>query len=499
MITWKRTLFFWVLTISFLITAPIIVLQAKGYRFDMKRGVFVYSGAITFKANPQSVNIKLNQKQTSSQKLNMLNNSYSLTDLMPGYYNIQISAPGFQSWKKRIAIHSGIASEFWNILLVRDHYSESHFNTPGVDRFFISPKNKFLAYNTSSNQGLTVRILDINSQKETAQFKFLDWFFNGKTTQENIEWSPNENYLSIPVKKKLLKKTSAIQSKNERDYFIVDLKQKNSFNLEKLFHKKEISHVRWDPVEKNYLFFLVKNTLYKANIQKADSLTIIAKHVSSYDLSKAGIYYSQNPNNLVFRIDLDGKSNLIQITNNFPENKDLTVNKLIVYDDSRIALLTKNKNLFIYNKTNSHNYFNKIGTNINSFQFSNDGKKLLFWSDNEINVYYLRNWNVQPIRHENEIQNITRYANKLSNVQWFKDYEHIIFSIGSQLKIIELDPRDHLNCFDMLTTKTKNPFVIYNGYLNKLYFMDTNNNINNLYFIIFPEKTTLFRIPGLGG
>jgi len=255
MITWKRTLFFWVLTISFLITAPIIVLQAKGYRFDMKRGVFVYSGAITFKANPQSVNIKLNQKQTSSQKLNMLNNSYSLTDLMPGYYNIQISAPGFQSWKKRIAIHSGIASEFWNILLVRDHYSESHFNTPGVDRFFISPKNKFLAYNTSSNQGLTVRILDINSQKETAQFKFLDWFFNGKTTQENIEWSPNENYLSIPVKKKLLKKTSAIQSKNERDYFIVDLKQKNSFNLEKLFHKKEISHVRWDPVEKNYLFF----------------------------------------------------------------------------------------------------------------------------------------------------------------------------------------------------------------------------------------------------
>jgi len=87
----------------------------------------------------------------------------------------------------------------------------------------------------------------------------------------------------------------------------------------------------------------------------------------------------------------------------------------------------------------------------------------------------------------------------LSNVQWFKDYEHIIFSIGSQLKIIELDPRDHLNCFDMLTTKTKNPFVIYNGYLNKLYFMDTNNNINNLYFIIFPEKTTLFRIPGLGG
>jgi hypothetical protein len=489
-----------VLTISFLVTAPIIVLQAKGYRFDMKRGVFVYSGAITFKTNPQSVNIKLNQQQTSSQKLNMLNGSYSLTNLMPGHYNLQISAPGFQTWKKRITVHSGIANEFWNVLLARNHYTENNLKTPNIDRFFISPKNKFLVYDTNSNQELNIKILNIDSQKEIAQFKFLDWNFNGKVIKENIEWSPDENYLSIPVKKISLQKTSSAQSENEKNYFVVDLKQKKIFDLKKIFHKKDISHVRWDPIKKKYLFFLAKNILYKANIQKPNSLTVIADQVSSYDLSKAGIYYIQNPNNLVFRIDLDGKSNVVQITNNFPTNrKKSTIDKLIVYNELKIAILTKDKTLFIYNRTGSKDYFNKIGTNINSFQFSDDGKKLLFWSDNEIKVYYLEDWNVQPIRHKNEIQDITRYASKLSNVQWFKDYEHIIFSIGSQLKIIELDPRGHNNCMNLLTIQSKQPFVIYNGYLNKLYFTSKINSTSNLYFIKFPEKTSFLRIPGLNG
>ena len=497
MITWKRTLFFWVLVISFLITAPIIVLQAKGYHFDMKRGVFVFSGAISFKSNPQSVNIKLNQKITPSQKLNLLNGSYNLTNLAPGYYNAQISAPGFQTWEKRIAVHSGIASEFWNVLLVKKQYQKFTSEAPDIDKFFISPENNLLAYDINSDQGLIIKILDLTSKKEVTQFSFPQWNFNRKKQKENIEWSPNENYLSIPVKKNIIQPSLSLNQDKE-DYLIIDLGQKKSFDFNKLFHqKKEVNYVRWSPLQKNYLFFLANHTLYKANIQDSNALIVVAKNVSSYDISQTGVYYIQEPNNLIFRVDLDGKSNLTQITNNFPEDRKVIIDKLAVYDNSRIALLTQNKKLFVYNKSNSNTYFREIGNDINSFQFSNDGKKLLFASDNEISVYYLRNSEVQPPFYENKIQNITRYADKISNVQWFKDYNHIIFSINSQIKIIELDPRDHLNCMDLFKTEASNSFAIYNNYLNRLYFVDKDNTTNNLYYINFPEKNNFLGIPGL--
>lgn len=495
----KRTVFFWSLVIFFFIIAPAVVLRAGGYRFDPDRGVFVHSGSITLKSNPQAIDINLNGKLITSKTLSRINSSYTLTSLIPKDYTITVSAPDFQTWRKKTDVHSGVSSEFWNILLVRNNYEKTTYDSAGIENFFVSPKNKFVVFSQNESEALAVKILNIKDNAIENSVSFPDWQILDKSKEENIEWSPEEDYLSIPVQKTTILKTpvkkgrlttEVTEEKVDYAYFIFNPKTNTSFNLNEFLGRPAIQHVRWDPKDKNYLFFLSENTLYRANIALASDIIEITTEVTAFDLSESGVYFTKSPNHLIYKTALDGKSEPTQLTSSFPKNTTASIAKLIAYDDDRIALLNQDKEFFIYNQGEHANYFRKLGDNIEGLQFSNDGKKLLYWTRNELLTYFLLDWTVQPLRAENEVQSITRYSEELKNIQWFKDYEHIIFSAGDQLKIVELDPRDGRNTMNLPKINLENPFAVYNNSLENLFFIDKSGDTAILNSIIFPEDLT---------
>jgi hypothetical protein len=503
----RRKIFFWTLTLLFLVTAPLVVLHARGYRFDLSRGVFVYSGTVTFKVNPQDVTTDINGQRNEAKQLNRINNSFNLSGLLPGDYDIKISQDGFQSWNKKTGVHSGVSSEFWNVVLVRNNYERTDENVPGVKKFFTSPGNSYIAIADKTDKDLEVKVFDIDNKAVDKSYPFPGWKLIDDAKQENIEWSPKEDYLSVPVeavsdfdpsKIKKLAVSSENKTVASQNYFIIDPQTDEPLDLAQFLKIEDVHNVRWDPKQKDYLFFLSGTSLFRANTKNASDITTIAENVSNFDLSKTAVYYLQLPNNLVFKSDLDGQGGKNQITSLFPETEDNKIAKMIVYDDLRIAFLTANKDFFIYNNGEFDTYFKRLGGSVLGMHFSDDGKKLLFWTNNEISVYFLREWGVQPLRHEDDLANITRYSEPLANVQWFKDYEHVIFSVGRYVKFLELDPRDHRNSADLLSTRLEKPFIIYNSYLEKLYFTDAKDDSNSLFSIIFPEKLPFLGI-GIGG
>ena len=291
--------------------------------------------------------------------------------------------------------------------------------------------------------------------------------------------------------KTLVGRKEIIETVAEYVYYIIDIGPNETFNLNEFLGKNDIRKVRWDPSEKDYLFFQSENNLYRASIRDVSDLILIASDVSSYDLSKSVIYYTQMPNELVFQIAPDGQSQRNQLTSSFPEENKAETDKFIVYDTNRMAFIDKQKNLFVYNSGDHDIYFRKLSANVEGLQFSDDGKKMLFWTGNEISVYFLRDWNVQPLRVENEVQNITRYSTEIKNVQWFKDYEHVIFNTDKTLKIIELDSRDHFNSMDILQIGLDESLVVYNHNLEYLFFIDKKGEIPDLYTVNIPEETTI--------
>lgn len=494
----KRFILFCLLLASFCVVAPIVILQAKGYRFDFGKGVFVYSGTVTIKSNPQDFNVFVNGEATQSKKLNRINNSYNIGGLRPQSYEIRVEAPDFQSWTKKVDVHSGVATEFWNVLLVRNNYEKTSYETTGIEKFFTSPDNKFIAYNQTIENGLTVNIFDIKALASKGSFSIPEYRLMREENKENIEWSPkDDNLISVPAEKiepaVSGKKTALSLKKSEPTveyaYFIHNIEKNTTINLNEFLGMDDIRNVRWDPQEENYLFFLNKNALYRVNMEDKKTLFLVSNDVSSYDLTSGFVYFCDSANNIVFRTTLDGQDDKEQITFSFPENGD-TVEKIIVYDESRIAFITKNRKLVIFNQGERDDYFKKIGDAIEGMQFSDDGKKLLFWTNNEISVYFLRDWNVQPERTEDQIINITRYSETLKNVQWFKDYEHVIFGVGHSTKIAELDYRDRINCLNLPEVSLDNSLVVYNSSLEKLFFTDKKDDSASLFSIIFPEKTS---------
>ena len=349
-----------------------------------------------------------------------------------------------------------------------------------------------MAYTVPAADKTSVGIFDLSAKKTTATFDFTGWNFAGTIRKENIEWSPSQSAFTVPVK--MEKKGVTLY-----DYFIINLSDNTKIDLNDFLDKKSISNVRWDPKNRNFIFFLDEGVLYRADLSTKGAIAKIADNVTAYDLSGPSVYYSASPNNLLFKNSLDGQSQPTQITNNFPGSAGDKIATIVVYDDTRISLITQSRDNYIFNKGEHDNYFHKLDSGVLETHFSDDGKKLLFWTDNEISVYYLRDELSQPQRSENELQDITRYSQPVRNVQWLNDYEHIIFTVGGTTKIIELDPRDHRNCMDITSMKLDSPFVIYDAYLGKMFFTDQKDSSSALYSIEFPEKVSILNRIGIGG
>ncbi len=483
----NKQIFFWILVILFFVTSSFLILYSFGYTFNSERGIFVYAGSITLKSNPQDIDVKINDLDVS-KKLSLINNSFHIDRIKPDEYILKISAPGFNTWNKKIQVRSGVSTEFWNVLLTRQDYQRTNYETDSnISNFFIAPTKDLIALVNNRKEDdesseLSIDILDSEKNETERVFSSNEYEFTDDK-QENIEWSPQSQKIILPLKKG-----------SEKEYFIIDLENPNQpLKLEDLAETSKVSMVRWDPQDKNIVYYMSKRDLYRLDTADPQNPKVIARQISSYDISGKFIYYFQLPNGIVFQTNLDGSMSPQQITTSAPSDMHDDSFRIIVYDKEKIAMKNKSNQLFIFNKTEKDEYFNKLLDNAQGLQFSNDGKKLLFWNEREILTYFTSNWEDQPLRQENDILLVTRYSQPLSNVQWSDDYEHVLFLATDKIKVTELDQRDHSNTFDVATLSQCQAKMVDNFSQDRLYFTNQNEHGENIFQSIdFPEEVGIF-------
>lgn len=474
----SKRIFFWVLVVLFFAITPTIIFYSMGYRFNTQRGIFVFTGSLSIKSNPQNVDIYIDQ-QVRNKSLNRLNNSYHIGGIKPGEHLVEVKAPGFSSWSKKINISSGTSTEFWNVVLKRDSYEKTVYQSEGIDKFFFDPGKKMIAYTKASAGGILVDVLDLDNNKSESVFSSDEYAFTDDK-KENIEWSPQSEKIIIPVAKE-----------GEKNYFIVDIKKRETVNLKELAQAENIQKVRWDRENKDFVYYIADNSIYYLNTKNTEEKKIIANNVASYDLSSGFVYYFQIPSGIISRVNFDGTNSPEQITTTPPEKMNDPNYQITVYDQDRIALLNKSGELYIFNQGGKKDYFRSLSSGIDEIQFSDDGKKMLYFNEFEICVYFTRDWDVQPIRTEDEQKEITRFSKPVKNIQWTRDYEHVAFSVEDKLKITEVDNRSQNNIMDLLSLNDPESKIVSDLGENIIYFTDKNSGTSNLYSITFPEKIGL--------
>ncbi len=481
-----RRLFFWTLVVSYFITTTIVLLFVFGYKHDLTSKVFIHTGSISIAPHPQKdITITINGATPKSKLINFINDSYYISGLRPQNYTVTIQKDGFAPWTKDVSVHSGISTEFWNITLVRNQYEHTPYAIENIDQFFPAPKENIFAATRQLGKTLAVQIFDTEQNKTTHTFLFPETTFT-KDSRKNSEWSPNSENLIIPL-------FNTATQKN--DYAIAEIKNEKRLVLSEHITLPVVHDVRWDPKDTNTLYLLSNTSLFRAHIDfdNADILLqSIANDVIAYDFADDGIYLLSSDFRVLHDHDIHSTHFKELTTFDLPQNTQDV--RFIAYDDHRFFVIDDtNKSLYLYNKGDREIHTKTFNTNIIGAHFSDDGKKLLFYSPFEIFVYFTRDWNAQPTRKENEMHSIIRFSQLLDNVHFAKDYEHVIYTVGDEIKMTELDYRGNRITNTLLKTTEKTNTLINKHKKNFLYFLDsTTGHTRQLHSIEIPEKNTLF-------
>ncbi len=487
----RRRVFFWLLTLTFLATTPAIVLFLMGYRYSVARGVFVYTGSISIQANPdQNLDIRVDGKPVSAES-NQINGSYHIEGIVPGKHSVSVSAPGFTTWSKEVPDKSGIATEFWNILLVRTNYPQTTIASFENGRaFFPLPQKNKIAVLSENDRETTVTLLNTSDNTREQVFGTAGFFLSKSAPEHALRWSPRDtNSFLISL---------ISRDTQEEHIFLVRTDTHSATDIKDIVKVPRPKEVKWNP-NADTLLFLSDTTLFSLPLNTPLQEAALSENIEAYDIIGNTAITLELKTGILYQIPLGNPANKEQLTTappeGFPSAHD-TAFSLIAYDKTRIALLNhESGDLFLFNRGETGEWFKRLSQDAKGLQFSDDGKKLLYWTDWEIFAFFTRKWDVQPVRQENDSLDIGRFSNMVHGVQWTKDYEHILFSSGNDIRTIELDDRGGRDITTLLTLPDAPEQISGIGSKNEVLFLSSGTQLNRastLSSITFPESIGFF-------
>lgn len=194
----SRRIFFWTLATSCISIILLVIFFSNGYRFNFSTNVFIHTGSINVKSTPHNISVTVDNVKPTDRHFNLINNSYHITGINYGLHNVKFSSDGYKDWEKKIRIHSGFATEFWNVILVKNDYKHTEYNATNPKNIFLAPKYELMTYIKEDENKLLAPIINTDKNTLESVIKDSNSVFD-TSSYENIEWSPDTFTLIIPI------------------------------------------------------------------------------------------------------------------------------------------------------------------------------------------------------------------------------------------------------------------------------------------------------------
>src|SRR5437016_2522049 len=100
--TFFKFLSFWIIiSLVFIVSASFLLMSAVGYRLNWQTLRFEKTGVMIIKTNPKEVLVDSNGVLVARKT------PVNLTELLPGWYDMEISSPGYITWSRRVLVEAG--------------------------------------------------------------------------------------------------------------------------------------------------------------------------------------------------------------------------------------------------------------------------------------------------------------------------------------------------------------------------------------------------------
>lgn len=399
-----RKILFFVFFFIFLLSAPLIILYYQGYRFDLEKKSLTQTGGLFLKVIPKQSEIYINGKLV--KKTDFFFGSTLIENLLPKKYKIRVEKSGYFPWEKDLEIKEKEVTEAKNIILFPQN-PNFQIILKDIKNLWFSPDGKKIILLEKNEMGWALKLFDLEKNLKSHLIGEKEIYSKGVDLL-NLNWSQDskEIYLDVGAKE---------QNKN----FVLNLEK-----IPPVLTEKEV--------------------------------TTTAENIVTSQTFNGDNYYLDNFGNLY-------KNEEKLSEKPFPVKTE-TEYKLSVFPEK--VFLREEKTLYLFNPDSK--IFEKFFEGINDLKISPDGKKIVYFSDSEIWVLFLKEKLDPPPKKAGEKILLARFSEKIENVSWLNS-DYLIFSTGNKIKITEIDERDKLNIVDL--GEFKKPEIFFNQTNKKLYVL----------------------------
>jgi len=414
-----------------------------GYRIDLQRWKIVSTGGIYIRSFPSANEVTIDSKKTV--KPGLFDSAVFVQDLLPGQHTVTVRKIGYFDYQKTLEVTGKQAEKIEDILLIKKDIPFSEI-AQKADYLSLSDDGNRFFYAVFKPASIEANIISRNSEKHTMTVLLPAEIAN----ITDLIWSGDSN--------KLLMKSQG------KYYLLNPFEQKpKALPLPYLSSAKQIS---FDPRNSDDFFYVINKNLYSSK----KSVPII-KNVASYYFADGGIVWLSYDSN-IYNSDFSGK--LISTLFEKPYSVN-TANSYKLATSQENISLQENQKLFFLNKTTK--LFEDFYSPIAKTSVSPDGKKLLYYNENEISYLTTKDGPAEKVL-------LARLQEKIIDCYWLNN-DYLIFNTQNSIVISEIDPRGHINMHTLPQTliaggkefSTKGAKIAFNRNDGKIYMLSGNTLI----------------------
>ena len=417
-----RTVLFLIFLTLFLLITPLAIFYSQGYRIDIDSKRITQTGGLFLKVIPKQAEIYLNEKLT--KKTDFFFGSALIENLLPRKYKIEIKKEGYHPWEKNLEIKEKEVVETKNIVLFSENIN-FEILSKNIENLWFSPDEKKMILKETENGNWVLKLYDLERNIKSRLIG-----------EEDIY----TNYIP-PLHPPALAGPSG-----------ADLT-----GLEFSEDSKEIYlDIGMEEQEKKFSLKLDK----VPPVLTEREMVITTENIITSQAFNGGLYYLDNFGNF-----FNDEEKLSEKP--FPVKTE-TEYRLSVFPEK--VFLREGKTLYLFNPDSK--IFEKFFEGINDLKISPDLKKLVYFSDSEIWIFFVKEIANQPKRKAGEQLFLIRLSEKIGNCLWVNS-DYLIFNAGNKIKIVEIDDRDRINIVDI--AEHEGPEIFFSQNSKKIYILSNGN------------------------
>jgi len=461
----KLKLYFFLCISAFFLLLAVTLYYSFGYNYNPQTGESFQVGAIVLRTTPRDATIFQDDKAVENSGFlgGVLSPFVKIENLDPFIsHKIKVSKDGFNEWSKNVTIESGQVAKYENIVLLKKEYKNSavleNLTLPTDGKVYSTENKNELLFQGTIGAKSGLFLVDIRDEKYNQVLDDAQLSLMGDIRE--VKWTEDDSRVVL--------RTAA-------NTYLIDLSDDGHVYLISADVAEALSRT---PEAAIYLFnhFIIfgkDGTIFSFDYVSKE-IKQVATGINNFYVYQGTLFFFKSDDTsaspVLYSANLDNPDYSVLRVSTMPEGYSKDVAFSLQRYGNTLLILSDGALYFVDRTAETH----KINSGVKDARFFSHGERILYYSNNEIWIYYIENKTSQPIKSAGDNELLTRFSGTLSNIYVYADEEHLLYQENNSLKFTEMDNRDNRNTF-FLMDNASGQKIFYLGDQDLIYFIGSDN------------------------